>query len=318
MARSHAVSLVAGAGLAIWLAIWLAMVVATPASHAGPAAAQPTAAGSLRSRVTPPDDFVIQAYIDSGIPDPKPHKLTDDEWVKVDAALERLPEMYRRALQLHLRSLAFIEVPPGGGNALTRDVDPKGTHKQFDITLRAGLLHETLTEFLNGKERGVFEPDGSGTTVTIEAGDTSALIYVLIHESTHVVDAMLKLSDAPSSEFGAGIWVGRRDLAPAYDQSPLNATTFRRGPKTPIGQAQALYQALSRTPFVSLYATAAAPEDLAELVAWQQMATQLRQTLAIVVKDAQGKVVYRHAPLESPLVRRRFAAVKKLLARKID
>jgi hypothetical protein len=39
-------------------------------------------------------------------------------------------------------------------------------------------------------------------------------------------------------------------------------------------------------------------------------------TLAIVVKDARGKVVYRYEPLASPLVRRRFAAVKDLLARK--
>jgi hypothetical protein len=221
-------------------------------------------------------------------------------------------------LQQHLRRLSFIEVPAGGGNALTRDVDPKSAHKQFDIALRAGLLHETLTEFLNEKERGVFEPDDSGTTVAIEAGDSSALIYILLHESTHVVDATLGVTAAPGNAFGARIWADNRRLAPAYDRSPINATTFRRGPRTPVGKAPALYRALSRTPFVSLYATAAAPEDLAELVAWERMSTQLHQTLAIVVKDARGRSLYRYEPLGSPLVRRRFAAVKELLARRVD
>lgn len=317
MARSHAVTLAAGLGIATLFAAAAATPSLAAPAAAPPAAARP-AADSLRARVAPPDDFVIQAYKDSGVPDPRPHTLTDEEWVKVDAALKQLPELYRRALQLHLRGLAFIDVPPGGGNGLTRDVDPKATHKLFDITLRAGLLHETLTEFLNGKERGVFEPDGSGTTVTIEAGDTSALIYVLLHEATHVVDAMLRVTDSPDNAFGTGIWIGNRRLAPAYDHSPINASTFRRGDKTPIGKAQALYQDLSRTPFVSLYATAAAPEDLAELVAWERMSSQLHQKLAIVVKDAKGRVVYRYAPLEAPLVRARFAAVKKLLARRID
>jgi hypothetical protein len=295
--------------------LWVAMLVA--ASLAGPAAAQ-GAADSLRSRVAPPDEVVLKAYVDSGVANPTPHELTDPEWAKVDAAIKRLPELHRRVLQQHLRRLSFIDVPPGGGNALTRDVDPKSPHKQFDITLRAGILRETLTEFLNAKERGAFEPDASGQTVTIEAGDTSALLYVLLHEATHAVDATLGLTANPSGRFGAGIWLDRVRLAPPYDRSMVNSTSFRRGPKTPAAKAKALYQALARTPFVSLYATAAAPEDLAELVAWQQLSTQLHQTLAIVVKDARGRIIHRHEPLESSLVRRRFSAVKDLLARRAD
>jgi hypothetical protein len=292
-----------------------ALCVATLVAASTPTAAQ-SASDSLRSRIAPPDEVVLNAYADSGV-NPTPHELTDAEWAKVDAALQRLPELHRRVLQDHLRRLSFVNVPPGGGNALTRDVDPKSPHKQFDITLRAGLLDETLTEFLNGKERGVFEADASGQTVTLEAGETSALVYILLHETTHAVDATLGVTTDPRGPFTNGVWLDRSRLAPAYDKSPINATTFRRGPKTPAGKAQALYQALGRTPFVSLYATAAAPEDLAELVAWQQLSTRPEQTLAILVKDAHGKIVYRYEPLASPLVRRRFAAVKQLLARKL-
>jgi hypothetical protein len=61
---------------------------------------------------------------------------------------------------------------------------------------------------------------------------------------------------------------------------------------------------------------AGAGEDLAELVAWEQLATQRHQSLAIIVKDARGKVAYRYEPLKSPLVRSRFPAVEELLARR--
>lgn len=279
-------------------------------------AAAQGAPDALRSRVAPPDEEVLQAYRDSGVPNPAAHTLTDDEWAKVDAAISALPELHRRVLQQHLRRLSFVDVPPGGGNALTRVVDPKAAQKQIDIAFRAGLLHETLTEFLNGKESGIFEPDRSGQTVTIEAGDSSALVYVLLHEATHAVDGTLGISTTPNSRFQAGIWLDRTRLAPPYDRSMIQSTAFRRGPRTPLARAQALYQALSRTPFVSLYATAAAGEDLAELVAWEQLATQRHQSLAIIVKDAGGKIVYRYEPLRSPLVRSRFPAVEELLARR--
>jgi len=52
------------------------------------------------------------------------------------------------------------------------------------------------------------------------------------------------------------------------------------------------------------------------LAAWQQLATQRHQSLAVVVKDARGKIAYRYEPLKSPLVRSRFPAVEELLARR--
>jgi len=296
-------------------ALALASVCLATVGAAAPAVAQ-GAPDALRSRVAPPDEVVLQAYRDSGVANPTLHSLTDDEWGKVDAAIGALPELHRRVLQQHLRRLSFVDVPPGGGNALTRLVDPGAANKQFDLAFRAGLLRETLTEFLNGKESGVFEPDRSGQTVAIEAGDSSAIAYVLLHEATHVVDATLEISTAPNSRFQTGIWLDRTRLAPPYDRSMIQSTAFRRGPRTPLAKAQALYQALSRTPFVSLYATAATGEDLAELVAWEQLATRRHQSLAIIVKDARGKIAYRYEPLKSSLVRSRFPAVEELLARR--
>lgn len=65
---------------------------------------------------------------------------------------------------------------------------------------------------------------------------------------------------------------------------------------------------------MSLYATASALEDLAELVAWHEILKQHRGDLVIEVKDARGKILTPWQPLTFPGVQNRFADVDKLLA----
>jgi hypothetical protein len=64
---------------------------------------------------------------------------------------------------------------------------------------------------------------------------------------------------------------------------------------------------------VSLYATAAAPEDLAEFVAWHEILKQHHGDLVISVNDARGKTLRQWEPLTFPEVQKRFADVNKLL-----
>jgi hypothetical protein len=74
-----------------------------------------------------------------------------------------------------------------------------------------------------------------------------------------------------------------------------------------------VYDALVRTPFVSLYATASEMEDFAELVAWCEIFEQPQGSLTIEVKDAKGETLKRWEPLTFPAVRRRFVDVDELL-----
>jgi hypothetical protein len=230
--------------------------------------------------------------------------------------MARLPPLHRRILQGHLRRLSFVDGKAGAGSALTSRADPEQKGDVFDITLRASLLDETLTDFLDIKEANLFEADGAGYRARFDAGRMDALTYILLHEATHVVDQVLGLTTAADSPFRAGLWAAPRELAQPYGSSLAAKTWFRRAPKVPIGQAPAYYRALGETPFVSFYATAAAAEDLAELVAWEQLATRFDQTLTVEVLDDQGAVVFSYEPLKSALWRGRFAAVESLLARR--
>ena len=160
----------------------------------------------------------------------------------------------------------------------------------------------------------LFADDGSGFSVQFDAGHADALTYVLLHEASHVVDQVLGLTDNADGPFRAGLWRDLRALAPAYDGTLMSATPFRRQPPVPLRHAPAYYESLRQSPFVSFYATAAAPEDLAELFAWQQLAAR-DAPLTLTVRNGQGQAIYRYRPLEQPVVQRRFADTQAVLDR---
>jgi hypothetical protein len=101
-------------------------------------------------------------------------------------------------------------------------------------------------------------------------------------------------------------------LTTRYDRSLATATPFRRAAPFPAVRAVELYAALARTPFTSLYATAAAPEDFAELFAWQQLAAQGMSP--VIVVRAPGRATRSFAQLRAPPVKARLRAVRTLLA----
>lgn len=270
---------------------------------------------SLLARVGPPDPSVLEIFSGSGASGIGVHDLSDDEQLVVERALAGLPALHRDVLQRHLRRLSFLDLQDGAGSALTSRVGPDEASPRFDITFRASLLHESLTDFMDAKEVRLFSDDGSGISVGFDAGPTDALTYVLLHEATHVVDQVLGLTDDETGPFRQGIWDDLRTPAEPHASSIAMSTPFRRRPPVPLSDAPDLYEALRRTPFVTFYATAAAPEDLAEVVAWQQLASRFDQTLTLTIRDRSGLPVYQYAPLSSEDVQPRFAEVEALLQR---
>jgi hypothetical protein len=295
-----------------------AVVVAFP--HSFPVAQTPQKSGpqpkeddtteTLMGRVGEPSQEDVEAFKKAGMKDVKPHTLTSEERIAVEAALAALPALNKRVLDQHLHKLAFVDGIPGEGTGLT---SPNTKTGLSDITLRASVIDESLTTFLTNKERRVYTQDGSGMTVTVTGTGTNALTYVLLHESTHVLDVSCGITTDPGSRFVQGIWTAYLSLSPSLAAiTPI--TYFRGADHLPMAKAAGVYDALAHTPFVSLYATASRQEDLAELVAWHEIYTQDRGDLIIELKDAEGKTVNQWQPLSFPRVRERFAAVEQLLS----
>ncbi|WP_147391791.1 hypothetical protein [Pelagerythrobacter aerophilus] len=269
----------------------------------------------LDSRIGRPDPAIIEIFSGAGASAISAHELTPQELTIVKRALARLPRLHRDVLQHHLRRLSFLDLQPGSGSALTSRAGLDETRSQFDITLRASLLDESLTAFLNTKEARLFEDDGSGFSVEFDAGQSDALAYILLHEATHIVDQVLGLSEKATGSFRADIWKDLRTLSEPHASSLAARTPFRRAPAIPRRYSPAFYESLRKSPFVSFYASAAAPEDLAELFAWQQLASRFNQSLTLTVRDREGFALYRYEPLKAPEVSLRFSEVQALLDR---
>ncbi|HTV01952.1 MAG TPA: hypothetical protein VMF13_15495 [Luteitalea sp.] len=295
--------------------IVLAGIVAVAAAQTSPPAGSGGLVDSrttLASRIGEADPSVLKMFADAGMGTPTPHRLTDDERSALVKAMDGLPPVHQRVLRERLRRISFLDGMPN--TALTSTVNPDDAVRVYDLTIRAGVLRETTSQFLTWKERGCFDLANSSRTVDVEAGSLDAIVYVLLHEATHMVDNALGLTPPPADPVSAsrpsalvdGIWTNRLTIAAPYAGPLLEGLTYRRGGRAvPIADADAVYAALRRTPFVSLYASSNWHDDVAELVAWHYLTSRLRQPYRIVVRDA-GREVLSYEPMAAPLVQARL------------
>jgi hypothetical protein len=262
-------------------------------------------------------------FRESGRSGPTAHPLTESERAKVKAAVETLPPLHRRVLKTRLRIISFLDGMPN--TALTSMVNPDDTFRLFDVTINAAILRQNVSEWLTQKERSCFDHDGSSLSVSIDAGTRlDALVYVLLHEATHIVDASERITpplgfkgrsaigpSAAACPFIEGVWSDVSLPAPPYrDPVRERVRFYAEGRTIAVHQAPEVYAWLRRTPFVSLYGGRNWPDDLAEFVSVYHLTEVLHQPYRIVIRrDSQE--VFMYEPMKSPLVRRRIGQMKR-------
>ena len=264
---------------------------------------------SQRIQIAP--ESVFKSFRKAGMR-PVNHELTPAEKQKVTHAFTLLPPLYQHILKQHLYSISFMDNMPN--TALTSPVDSAGVQKMFNITFRAGLLDENISEWATWKENTCFTPaTDSVYKVRVEGGNLDAIIYVLLHEATHIVDVVKEVTPHPAERdtmveptlYTKNIWRKMNVPAEAYVDSLLEQTRFRSGKAVPINLASEIYAKLAKTPFPSLYAMAAWSEDIAELVTIYHLTTKMNQPFYIVVTKDNVELV-RFEPMKNALVRQRL------------
>ena len=277
-------------------------------------------ASSLESRVMQTPATVLKMFTEARQPTPTAHTLTAVERRKLSTAFATLPPLHRRILGERLRSVSFLDGMPN--TALTSTVNPEEPYRLFDITIRAAVLGEDVSEFLTQKERTCFDTAGSPLSVSIETGQLDAIVYVLLHEATHVVDSSMRLTPvarpgdqpgvgAPASAFTDGVWSDRTIVALQYRDPLLERVRFRAGGEAlAIDRAEAVYAALRRTPFVSLYGSSNWHDDVAESVTWYHLTERLKLPYRIVIRNA-AQEVFAYEPMKSDIVRNRFEQMNR-------
>ncbi|GAA4919449.1 hypothetical protein [Mucilaginibacter defluvii] len=271
----------------------------------------------LTQRVEKTPDDVIKMFREAGM-SPTEHQLTKEEASIVASAFAALPPLHQRILKRHLKSISFLDNMPN--TALTSPVADKENVNLYHITFRAGILHQTVSEWVTEKERKSFVADPS-LSISVQAGLLSALTYVLIHEGTHVVDGSVHLISADTiagkphmtafaRDFSKGVWRNINSHSWPFRDSLVVKSIFRPGGRRYLpAEATQVYGELIRTPFVSLYSTASWHEDLAELVTLYHLTKIFKQPFRIQI-EKEGKVLQDFEPMRSGTVQKRLRLIQ--------
>ncbi len=269
---------------------------------------------ALIQRVGETPDSVLAIFREAGM-SPKPYLLTNDDRDKPIAAIAILPPLHQAVLKQRLRRISLLNDMPN--TALTSEIDSTESYPLFDITIRAAILTQSAAEWLKEKESSCFQGDQSRFTLRVDIGNITAIQYVLLHEATHIVDATQVITPSISpnpkaairvspTPFTLGIWEDARTPVSRYLNEELMAIRFRPGGKvTDASNMKSLYEALGRTPFVSLYGSSARTEDLAEYLTVYHLTQKLHQPFQISVYEGDREVLV-HDPMKSEITRSRF------------
>lgn len=266
----------------------------------------------LTKRVLIAPESVFKLFREAEM-NPVNHELTEVERAKVEKAFAILPPLYQKILKGHLHSISFMDNMPN--TALTSPVESSDSMQLFNITFRAGILNETISEWATQKEYTCYDRSANpDLAISIEAGDLDALQYVLLHEATHVLDAVLNVTPHPEERgalveptpYTKGIWHKMNIPTEPFIDSLLEKTRFRSGKTVPIALAPEIYKALGKTPFASLYGMASWFEDLAELVTIYHLTKKMSQPFRVVVKKKDIELI-KFEPMKSKGVKKRLA-----------
>lgn len=271
---------------------------------------------TLAERTRPAPESVFKKFRDAGM-DPVEHKLTDLEREKLNNAFAILPPLHQKILKKHLHSISFMDNMPN--IALTSPVETSDSLKMYNITFRAEILNQTISEWTTWKENTCYEKStDSQYQVTIEAGNLDAIIYVLLHEATHVLDGVLNLTPhlnkkdvwEGSKAFTQNVWDKYNEPSENVIKPLLETVLFRSGKPIEVSYAPEVYKAIQKTPFVSLYSTASWFEDLAEALTIYHLTEKMKQPYKVVVlKNGIQEVLYEPSKNKSVKKRQNYLQI---------
>ena len=264
----------------------------------------------LLERIQPSPECVFNKFREAGM-EPTTHILTEMEKKKVSQAFSTLPPLHQIILKEHLYSISFMDNMPN--TALTSPVDISGSSKMFNITFRAGIINETISEWASWKENTYYvKAENNEYKVIVHAGNLDAIIYILLHEATHIVDAVLNITPqvddmdmaVSPTRFTANVWNKMNEPDNNATNTVLETTRFRSGKPLPISSTPEVYKALQESPFASLYSMASWHEDFAELVTIYHLTSRMNQPYKITI-NRYGATVFEYEPFANKKVIKR-------------
>ena len=282
---------------------------------------------TLVSRVKTIPEFVLNHWKKyDNRSDYEPYKPNLHEMKIIDNCFKKLPPLNRSIMKERILGIFFVKNFWGSGAAdwvVNKDNDVYSY-----LIFNPIVLKKDLSEVITWKERTCFINDNKDIKITIDCGKKyNGFLYILIHESTHVVDYVNNITPYVEKNIMKYLQVFKkkfpettnitRDVWETYNiprkkyhfREKVTFYGFSDGPKMKISNAVNIYEELSESSFISLYGSRSWAEDLAELVTFYHLTEKLKEKYIINVYK-NDKIVYSLEPSKSPGVRKRFNIIK--------
>jgi len=285
------------------------------------------AESDLISRVAPPPDSILKmlrkldncpAYI--------PYKPTKDEMKIIEESLDLLPPAFKDILKLRLVNIYFVKNYYGGG-ITDWILDEKGKI-YFYIVFNPETLKMSASDWFTYRDNSCFVKDTKKIKIKIDCGKKhKAFIGVLLHETAHVVDCVLKITPYLDDDtymlykykkmkvaitpFVKDDWMSIYLPSRVNDFHLREMITFyglNNGPKINISDVKTVYNGLSKTRLVSLYSSKSWAEDSAEFMAFSYFVRELNQPYVITLFDGKKKI-YSYEPMKNKQVANRHLPI---------
>ena len=274
---------------------------------------------SLISRVILPPDFVLKYLREfDSRPDYTPYLPDKNEFKMIEEYLKLLPALNIKIMKKRLIGIYFVNNFLGSGFADW--VVDKDNKIYVFLVFNTSVLKKNISELITFKEKTNFIMDDKSFDIFLDAGNKyNGFLYILIHESSHVVDYVKRLTPFVEPDmlkiwkkyvgrtvFTEGIWSGHKKTINHYPfRKDVTFYGFRKGPKIKISNAVNIYKELYESPFCTLYGSLNWAEDVVEMLTFYHLTSKLQQKFVInVLKN--GKVIYSIEPMKIPKVKKRL------------
>jgi hypothetical protein len=273
----------------------------------------------LIDRLTDAPAELLDLYASIEKTPPLPCRLSEAEREQIRRVLDRLPLRHREVLQQRLIGVYCVDNFAGSGMA--DYILGPGEQLYAVLVLHRRVFTMKAAELLSFRENTAFGQADPQVGIRVELSEeVSALAYIVLHETSHIVDyvqrhtpyvepALFELfgRSPRDTPFTDQAWSDYSVLRPSIDfgyKEKLRFYGLGGEPALTNREAVPVYEALSRTPFASLYACLNWAEDFAEFVTFYYLVQAWGAHYAIRVEH-QGDTLFTYEPMRSPLVTER-------------
>ncbi|MGL4368334.1 MAG: hypothetical protein ACRCUT_01465, partial [Spirochaetota bacterium] len=262
-------------------------------------------ASDISSRIQP----IPPRYLDllqklDGRSNYRDYSLNLEEMNLFNEYIALLPPASRKALNQSTVAVYFIENFAGAGMT---DFAVGKNNEVFPILLiNPEMMKKSMEMWLKYRDESGYKDDGAKIRVEFDCGGThKALLYLLLHESSHIADYAHRVTpyvDPESAEicginknapFTEGVWLEYRKPVAQYRIAGIEKLSpyGLSEPEEPLSEMVSHYKKLKDTPFVSLYGSRVWCEDFADSAVVYHLTQVMKLPYAATVYNDGGAAV---------------------------